>query len=49
MHKNSSRKPVDILKGVMVVARSTKSGTLYIIVGCMNIAAIAESASNSSI
>ena len=37
------------MKGAVVVARDTKSGTLYTTVGCMNIAAIAESASNSSL
>ena len=33
----------------MVVARGTKSGTLYTTAGCMNRAVVAESASNSSI
>ena len=38
-----------IMKGATIVARGSKSGTLYTTVGCMNIAAIAESASNSSL
>ena len=38
-----------IVKGAMVVACSTKSGTLYTIGGCMNIATVVESAPNSSI
>ena len=33
----------------MVVARGTKYGTLYTVAGCMNMAAVAESASNSSL
>ena len=33
-----------IMKGAMVVARGSKSGTLYTTAGCMNIAAVAESA-----
>ena len=37
------------MKGATVVARGSKSGTLYTIAGCMNIAAVAESASNSSL
>ena len=37
------------MKGAMVVARGTKSRTLYTTAGCMNIAAVAESASNSSL
>ena len=37
------------MKGAMVVACGTKSGILYTIAGCMNIAAVAESASNSSL
>ena len=37
------------MKGTMVVARGLKSGTLYTTAGCMNIAAVAESASNSSL
>ena len=32
-----------IMKGAMVVARGTKSGTLYTTAGFMNIAAVAES------
>ena len=40
---NSSWK---IKKGAMVVARGSKSGTLYTTAGCMNITAVAESASN---
>ena len=36
-----------IVKGVMVVARGTKSGTLYTIAGCINMAAVAEGASGS--
>ena len=38
-----------IVKGAMVVARDTKSGTLYTTTGCMNMAAFAEGASNSSL
>ena len=38
-----------IMKGAMVVARGIKSGTLYTTAGCMNMVAIAESASNSSL
>ena len=38
-----------IVKGAMVVARGTKSGTLYTTVGCVNIVVVAESASNSSL
>ena len=38
-----------ILEGAMVVARGTKSETLYTTAGCMNIAVVAESASNSSL
>ena len=34
-----------IMKGAMVVARGTKSGTLYTTAGCINMAAIAEGAS----
>ena len=37
------------MKGATIVARGTKSRTLYTIAGCMNITAIAESASNSSL
>ena len=33
----------------IVVGRGTKSGTLYTTAGCMNIATVAESASNSSL
>ena len=33
----------------MVVARGTKSRTLHTTTGCMNMAAAAESASNSSL
>ena len=33
----------------MVVARDTKSGTLYITVGCINMVVVAKSASNSSL
>ena len=36
-------------KGAMVVARGTKSRTLYTTTGCMNISTVAESASNSSL
>ena len=36
-----------IVKGAMVVARDTKSGTLYTIAGCINMAAVAEGASGS--
>ena len=38
-----------IMKGTTVVARDTKSRTLYTTTGCMNIAAVAESASHSSL
>ena len=38
-----------ILKGAMVIARGTKSGTLYTTIGCMNRAAVAESTSSSSL
>ena len=38
-----------IMKGATVVARGSKYGTLYTTAGCMNIAAVAESASNSSL
>ena len=38
-----------IVKGAIVVARGTKSGTLYTTAGCMNRVVVAESASNSSI
>ena len=37
------------MNGAMVVARGTKSGTLYTTAGCRNVAAVAESASNSSL
>ena len=37
-----------IMKGATVVACGSKSGTLYT-TGCMNIATVAESASNSSV
>ena len=37
------------MKGDMVVARSTKSGTLYTTAWCMNMVVVAESASNSSL
>ena len=37
------------MKGATVVARGSKSGILYSTAGCMNIAAAAESASNSSL
>ena len=37
------------MKGATVVARGSKSGTLYTTAGCMNIAVVAESASNSSL
>ena len=36
-----------IVKGDMVVARGTKSGTLYTTAGCINMAAVAEGASGS--
>ena len=35
------------MKGAMVVARGTKSGTLYTTAGCINMAAVAEGASGS--
>ena len=38
-----------IVKGAMVVARGTKSGTLYTTAECINMTAAAESASNSSL
>ena len=38
-----------VVKGAMVVARGTKSGTLYITTECINMTAAAESASNSSL
>ena len=38
-----------IVKGAMVVARGTKSGTLYTTTRCMNMVDVAESASNSSL
>ena len=37
------------MKGATVVARSSNFGTLYTTAGCINIAAVAESASNSSL
>ena len=37
------------MKGATVVARGSKSGTLYTTAGCMNIATVAESVSNSSL
>ena len=37
------------MKGATVVARGSKSGTLYPTTGCMNIAVVAESASNLSL
>ena len=37
------------VKGVMVVACYTKSGTLYTTTGCINMTAVVESASNSSL
>ena len=37
------------VKGVMVVACYTKSGTLYTTAGCINMTAVVESASNSSL
>ena len=37
------------MKGTMVVARGIKSRTLYTTTGCMNMAVVAESASNSSL
>ncbi|TMW80598.1 hypothetical protein EJD97_017923 [Solanum chilense] len=36
-----------IVKGAMVVARGTKSGTVYTTAGCINMAAVAEGASGS--
>ena len=33
-----------IVKGAMVVARGTKSGTLYTNAGCINMVAVAEGA-----
>ena len=36
-----------IMKGAMVVARGTKSGTLYTTARCINMAAVAEGASGS--
>ena len=36
-----------IVKGAIVVARDTKSGTLYTTAGCINMAAVAEGASGS--
>ena len=38
-----------IVKGAMVVAHGTKSETLYTTVGHINMIAVAESASNSSL
>ena len=38
-----------IMKGATVVARGSKSEILYTTAGCMNVAAVAESASNSSL
>ena len=38
-----------IVKGAWVVARDTKSGTLYTNAGCMNIIPVVENASNSSL
>ena len=35
------------MKGAMVVARGTKSGTLYTTAGCINMAAVAEGGSSS--
>ena len=35
------------MKGVMVVTRGTKSGTLYTIVGCINMVVVAEGAFGS--
>ena len=37
------------MKGATVVARGSKFGTLYTTAGCMNIVAVTESASNSSL
>ena len=37
------------VKGAMVVARGTKSLTLYATVGCINMTIVAERASNSSL
>ena len=37
------------MKGAMVVARGTKSGTFYTTVGCINMAAVAEGASGSCV
>ena len=34
------------MKGVMVVARGIKFGTLYTIAGCMNMTVVAKNASN---
>ena len=36
-----------IVKGALVVARGTKSGTLYTTAGCINMAIVAEGASGS--
>ena len=36
-----------IVKGALVVARGTKSGTLYTTAGCINMAVVAEGASSS--
>ena len=36
-----------IVKGAMVVARGTKSGSLYTTAGCINMAAVAQGASGS--
>ena len=38
-----------IMKGTTVIARGSKSGTLYTTAGCMNIVAVAESALNLSL
>jgi len=38
-----------IMKGVMVIARGIKSGTLYTIAECMNMTVVAKSASNWSL
>ena len=35
------------MKGAMVVAHGTKSGTLYTTAGCINMGAVAEGASGS--
>ena len=35
------------MKGAMVVARGTKSGTLYTTAGCINMAVVAEGTSSS--